>query len=810
MKKLFLLLSSLFALQTFAQQSGLKLWYRQPAGSVWTAALPVGNGRLGGMVYGNPVHEIIQLNESSVWTGSPNNNDNPDALAALPEIRRLIFAGKQKEAQELAAEKMQCKTSSGQMFQPVGNLNLHFPGHDQFTNYYRELDLSRAVATTRYTVNGVTYTREVFASVPAQAIVVQLSSSKAGSLSFSANFSTLQPDAPVKAGGDTMSVHGITGSHEGVEGKVVFHGLSKIVTNGQLSHNDTSITVSGATTALIYISIATNYINYQDISGDAAAKAAAYLKQASTKGFSALLQEHVAAYQHYFNRVSIDLGTSPAAKEPTDVRLKNFAHTYDPQFVALYFQFGRYLLISCSQPGGQPANLQGIWNAEMRPPWDSKYTININTEMNYWPAEKDNLPEMHTPLIQMVKELSVTGQNTARTMYGARGWVAHHNTDLWRITGPVDRIFWGVWSMGGAWLSQHLWDRFLYNGDTAYLRDVYPAIKGAALFFVDDLVPDPVHHWLVINPGTSPENAPKTRPGVSFDAGCTMDNQIVFDALSVAIRAANILQLDAALTDTLKLVRSKLPPMQVGQYGQLQEWMEDLDNPEDHHRHISHLYGLFPSTQISPYRHPELYSAANTTLLQRGDVSTGWSMGWKVNWWARLQNGEHALKLINNQLSPVGEHGGGTYANLFDAHAPFQIDGNFGCTSGITEMLMQSHDGAIQLLPALPAEWKQGHINGLRARGGFTITALEWKDGKVVKLKIHSALGGNCRIRVPNALKGKGLVKAGGDNSNPFYEVVAIAQPIVKDASKVLPVQIAPTQLYDLPTQKGKEYILTN
>lgn len=809
MKKLFLLLASLFTLQAFAQQPGFKLWYRQPAGNVWTAALPVGNGRLGGMVYGNPDHDMIQLNEATVWTGSPNRNDNPDALAALPEIRRLIFAGKQKEAQELAAQQMQCKTSSGQMFQPVGNLHLVFPGHDQYRDYYRELDLSRAVATTRYKVNGVTYTREVFASVPAQAIIVQLSSSKPGGLSFNAYLSTPQPGAQVKAGRDTLSIHGVTGSHEGVEGKVVFHSISKIVTNGRLAANDTAISVSGATTASIYISMATNYINYQDISADAAKKAAAWLEQATRKKYPALLQEHITAYQHYYNRVSIDLGTSPAAQEPTDVRLQNFAHTYDPQFVALYFQFGRYLLISCSQPGGQPANLQGIWNAEMRPPWDSKYTININTEMNYWPAEKDNLPEMHLPLVQMVKELSVTGQGTARTMYGARGWVAHHNTDLWRITGPVDRIFWGVWSMGGAWLSQHLWDRYLYNGDTAYLRDVYPAIKGAALFFVDDLVEDPARHYLVINPGTSPENAPKVRPGVSFDAGCTMDNQIVFDALSTAINAANILGVDKALTDTLQMIRKRLPPMQVGQYGQLQEWIEDLDNPEDHHRHISHLYGLFPSAQISPYRHPELYSAANTTLLQRGDVSTGWSMGWKVNWWARLQNSEHALKLISNQLSPVGAHGGGTYTNLFDAHAPFQIDGNFGCTSGITEMLMQSHDGAIQLLPALPAEWKQGHINGLRARGGFTISELVWKEGKVVKLKIVSALGGNCRLRVPNALKGAGLVAAKGENTNPFYQVVEIAQPLVKDPGKIVPLQIAQTKLYDLPTVKGRVYELT-
>jgi alpha-L-fucosidase 2 len=809
MKKITLLILSILPLYSFAQQS-LKLWYLQPAGDIWTAALPVGNGRLGGMVFGNPAEEVIQLNEGTVWTGSPNRNENPETLAALPKVRQLIFDGKQKEAQELAADKIQSKTSHGQMFQPVGSLHLAFPGHQQYQDYYRELDIEKAIATTTYTVDGVKYTREVFASVPAQTIIVRLTTSKPGSLGFSAYLTTPQKNAVIKAAGKDLSVNGITGNHETVEGKVKFNGTARIVaTGGSITTGDTAITVKNANSALIFISMATNYVNYQDLSADAVKRATTCLNKAAKQPYPTLLKAHVAAYQHYFNRVKIDLGTSDAAKEPTDVRLANFSKTYDPQFVSLYFQFGRYLLISCSQPGGQPATLQGIWNAEMRPPWDSKYTININTEMNYWPAEKDNLPEMHEPLIQMVKELSITGQGTARIMYGARGWVAHHNTDLWRITGPVDRLYSGIWSMGGAWLAQHLWERYLYNGDKAYLADVYPAIKGAALFFVDDLVEDPKRKYLVINPGTSPENAPAIRPGVSFDAGCTMDNQIVFDALSVAIRAAEILGKDAALADTFNAVRKRLPPMQIGQYGQLQEWIDDIDNPKDEHRHISHLYGLYPSAQISPDRTPLLASAANTTLLQRGDISTGWSMGWKVNWWARLQNGEHALKLITNQLNPVGKRGGGTYTNLFDAHAPFQIDGNFGCTSGITEMLMQSHDGAIYVLPALPQQWKTGRIQGLRARGGFLIEELAWENGKITKLVIRSTLGGNCRIRSREPLQTQArMSEAAGENPNPFYLVTPIASPLVHNKD-VKPMEVTRTVMYDVPTEKGKTYVFT-
>jgi alpha-L-fucosidase 2 len=810
---LFLFGIGLCAKKTFSQQQ-LKLQYSKPA-SNWNEALPLGNGRLGLMTFGHPEKERLQLNEETVWAGEPGNNVPKNVSGKIDEIRELLFSGRNKEAQDLSNLTFPRQAPSnldyGMPYQTVGDVWLNFPGHANYTEYKRELDIQNAVSTVSYKLNGVTFKRTVFASFSDDVIIMKLTADQKKSISLNIGVSSTHKIQEVRLKDNQLLLSGVSGSVDNKTGKVKFvEQIKPVLLGGTLKVVGNELSVANADEVTLYISIGTNFKNYKDLTGNAEAQADLILAKAIEVDYQEAKANHIKKYRHYFDRVSLDLGTSPQSEKSTDIRLQEFATKHDPGLVALYFQFGRYLLISCSQPGGQPANLQGIWNDKNSPPWDSKYTVNINTEMNYWPAELTNLTEMHEPLFAMLKDLAETGKESAMGMYKARGWNMHHNTDLWRITGVVDGGFYGTWPMGGAWLTQHIWQHFLFTGDLQFLKANYPVLKGAALFYLDVLRAEPSHHWLVMAPSMSPENT--YEKGVGISAGTTMDNQLIFDVFSNIISAAKVLKIDPSFADSVAVALAKMPPMQIGQYGQLQEWLKDMDRTNDKHRHISHLYGLYPSGQISPFRTPELLEAAKNSLIYRGDKSTGWSMGWKVNWWARLLDGNQAYKLISDQLSPAPMEtkgqSGGTYPNLLDAHPPFQIDGNFGCTAGIAEMLLQSYDGNIFILPALPDVFKDGKVTGLKARGGFEI-AMEWKAGKIKTLSVKSGLGGNCRLRLAeqvNLVGNTRLKPALGENSNEFYQVNQIKTPLISDQASLKGFKLPATQLLEFDTKAGATY----
>ncbi len=745
----------------------LNLWYNQPAEN-WTEALPVGNGRMGAMIYGGTEKEFIQFNEETLWSGQPHDYANPGAYRYLNKIRQLLWQGKQDEAHKLGNEQFMSQPFGQQCYLPFGNIILDFPGHGNVQNYKRNLDLENAISSVQYEVDGVKYKREVFASNPDQAIFINLQSSKKRKLNTIISFESPHENYTVTVVGDEIILKGKANNYPkelGRDGKpypkstLTFEARIKVVNEGgELISNVNSIEVQKANRINFHVVASTSFINYNNTNGNPAENCENYLAKLDSKKYETIKARHIADYMKLFKRINLKLGSSEISNRPTNERLISFKQDEDPSLVSLLFQYGRYLLISSSRIGTQPANLQGIWNDKLAPPWDSKYTININTEMNYWLAEITNLSELTDPLIRMVEDLSVSGQSTAKEHYNLQGWVTHHNTDIWRGAAPINNANHGIWPTGGAWLSQHLWWHYQFTGNKEYLKNkAYPVLKGASIFFADYLVPYPKNrNWLVSGPSNSPELG-------GLVMAPTMDHQIIRELFSNTIEAAEILDVDAELVKELTEIRSKIAPNQIGRHGQLQEWIVDKDDPENQHRHVSHLWGLHPGSEIHPLTTPELAEACKVTLSHRGDGGTGWSRAWKINFWARLLDGDHAFLLLKNLMVPsISEETdykdrGGLYFNLFDAHPPFQIDGNFGATSGITEMILQSHlrdeegNFYIDVLPALPSALSSGKVTGLKTRGGFEIS-ISWEEGKLVSTEIISLLGNQLNVRYNNKL----------------------------------------------------------
>jgi alpha-L-fucosidase 2 len=740
----------LFNLNLLPEKNDLSLWYNHPAWE-WVQALPLGNGRIGGMVFGGIDEERIQLNEGTIWGGGPYDPVNPSAGKVMPKIRQLLLARKSDEATKLWKDSAMAIPLRQPTYQTLGNLVLKntLPS-GRVNDYRRTLDLTNSVSRVQFSIEGVTYTRETFISSPDSVLVMRISANKPGSISFKASLNSLQK-VVVTAEEGGLVMNGVNGDAAGgIKGKIQFTSrLAAELDGGLMRAVGSELVITGATAVTLRLSAATNYKTWKDLSANGNEISKARLIAATKKTYAQLRSVHVVDYQHLFNRMSIHLGTGKGGLLPTDERVRRFHEGNDPGLSSLLFQYGRYLLIACSRPGGQAATLQGLWNDKQSPPWGSRYTININTEMNYWLAETANLSECALPLFSLVDDLSESGVKTAKQMYNASGWVTHHNADLWRSTAPIDGPS-GMWALGGSWLATHLWEHYLFNGDVTFLKKHYPAMKGAASFLLDILVEEPVNKWLVISPSYSPENGPVT-------IGSTMDMSITRDIFTQVIETSKLLNVDVTFRKKIMDAQTRLAPLQIGRLGQLQEWLDDKDSPNDHNRHVSHLYTIFPSNQITPAE-PELFKAAKQSLLIRGDGATGWSLGWKINFWARFLDGDHAYLILNNLLGEPGSKdpkngdGGGLYPNLFDAHPPFQIDGNFGLVSGVAEMLMQSQNGTIDLLPALPSAWPNGSIKGLCARNGFDVD-ITWEKMKLMQARILSKLGKQAHLNAGRFVK---------------------------------------------------------